>query len=262
MKKSSLLINEPPLQVSPTLAASIGLNEAIVIQQLHYWICNPKCQGEIDPAGNKWIYNTYEEWQEGNFPFWSVQTIQRIFLNLEKSGVVIAAQLNAKRRDMRKHYRIAYDVLDTMDSINLTPSNVSKRDDVKMNQRLPTETTTDIKKDRPDFKNLSIEEYKTIPELKTFIEATGWIPGSFVLEYVYDAVRDGNLTKESISAAFKEWTARNYKAGNVQGYLAWAKDGIPPAFKQKFSQKVNHVVSATQEQIEAALREAQKLVEA
>jgi len=35
---SSLLINESPLQVLPSLAVLVGLNEAIVLQQTHYWI--------------------------------------------------------------------------------------------------------------------------------------------------------------------------------------------------------------------------------
>ena len=34
---SKLLINEHPLQVLPSLATKIGLNEAIVLQQIHYW---------------------------------------------------------------------------------------------------------------------------------------------------------------------------------------------------------------------------------
>ena len=34
----SLLISEPPLQVLPSLAVKIGLNEAIVLQQIHYWL--------------------------------------------------------------------------------------------------------------------------------------------------------------------------------------------------------------------------------
>ena len=34
----NLLINEPPLQVLPSLAAKIGLDNAIFIQQLHYWL--------------------------------------------------------------------------------------------------------------------------------------------------------------------------------------------------------------------------------
>ena len=35
---SNLLINESPLQVLPTLATYIGLNEAIFLQQVHYWL--------------------------------------------------------------------------------------------------------------------------------------------------------------------------------------------------------------------------------
>ena len=33
-----LLIDEPPLMVLPSLAAVIGLNEAIMLQQIHYWL--------------------------------------------------------------------------------------------------------------------------------------------------------------------------------------------------------------------------------
>ena len=81
----------------------------------------------------------------------------------------------------------------------------------------------------PDFRSLSIKDYGKVPELKTFMVATGWIPGSFVLETVYEFVRAG-LTSEAIAKAFKEWTARGYQPGNVQGYLTWARDGIPPAY--------------------------------
>ena len=35
---SNLLIEEPPLQVLPSLALAVGLNEAIILQQMHYWL--------------------------------------------------------------------------------------------------------------------------------------------------------------------------------------------------------------------------------
>lgn len=151
MKRSHLLINEPPLQVLPSLAVAIGLNEAIITQQLHYWLENKAVKGEVDQNGIKWIYNTYEEWQE-NFPFWSIPTIKRAFLRLEEIGIVIAEQLNAKKRDMRKYYRIDYDMLCTLheikliqsDESKLTPSSGSKLDDVKDEL---TETTAKTTKD-------------------------------------------------------------------------------------------------------------------
>lgn len=84
------------------------------------------------------------------------------------------------------------------------------------------------KNKKPDFKSLLPQQYRQVPELKLFMNATAWIPGSFVLETVYDFVHAG-LTEGAISAAFKTWTARGYKPANVEGYLTWARDGIPPA---------------------------------
>ena len=103
---SNLLINEPPLQVLPTLAAEIGLNEAIVLQQIHYWISNPKVGKEHD--GQRWIYNSVREWQDTNFPFWSEATIKRALHNLREMGLVLAENLNASTYDRTLWYTIDY----------------------------------------------------------------------------------------------------------------------------------------------------------
>ena len=83
---SKLLIQESPLTFQPSLAVAIGINEAIVLQQIHYWLSNSKNKG-YEQDGYKWVYNTYAEWKETNFPFWSENTIQRIFTNLEEMGL-------------------------------------------------------------------------------------------------------------------------------------------------------------------------------
>lgn len=106
---SKLLIYERPLQVLPLLAATIGLNEAVVLQQLHYWLRKSKNEAE----GKRWVYNTYQQWQ-GQFPFWSIPTIQRIFSSLEKQGIVVARKMAAKSWNQRKWYSIDYDVLDNL----------------------------------------------------------------------------------------------------------------------------------------------------
>jgi len=158
MNKSHLLINEPALQVLPSLALALGLEEAIILQQLHYWLNNPKSEGRIDANGNKWVYNTYAEWQEDNFPFWSEDKIKRIFLKLEEQKVVISRQLDAKMRDMTKFYRIDYDVLCTMDGAILPLSNTSNLHDVKMNQRLPETTTTNTDEVKEKYTPQGIEQ--------------------------------------------------------------------------------------------------------
>lgn len=78
---SKLLISESPLQVLPTLAVKVGLNEALMLQQVHYWISNPMNKNVRD--GRVWVYKAYAEWQQ-EFPFWSMRTIQRTMLSLEQ----------------------------------------------------------------------------------------------------------------------------------------------------------------------------------
>jgi hypothetical protein len=95
---SALLIAEHPLQVLPTLAERIGLNEAIVLQQLHYWTTRAK-----DPEG--WIYNTIKEWQR-QFPFWSAETIKRTWKSLRDQGLVETRQ--TRGTDRTKSYRVVY----------------------------------------------------------------------------------------------------------------------------------------------------------
>jgi hypothetical protein len=107
-----LLIDEYPLVVLPNLAQKVGLNEAIVLQQIHYWILQKKKQSRKNQNsfrdGHFWIRNTYEEWQQ-QFPFWSVPTIKRIFLSLESKELVFYEMFEKSIGNKRKWYRINYE---------------------------------------------------------------------------------------------------------------------------------------------------------
>ena len=100
---SRLLIDEPPLQVLPSLAREIGLNEAIMLQQIHYWLIKSSHEFE----GVKWFYKTLEDWQT-EFPFWSTMTIRRTLTNLEKQKVIRIGNFNEKKFDKTKWYTIEY----------------------------------------------------------------------------------------------------------------------------------------------------------
>ncbi|MCM3111648.1 conserved phage C-terminal domain-containing protein [Lederbergia lenta] len=106
---SNLLLDERPLIILPSLAEKIGLNESIIIQQLHYWLkSNGKQKGE-----HKWIFNTYEDWQK-QFPFWSISTIRRTITKLEKANFIIVDNFNKLAIDKTKWYRINYELLESM----------------------------------------------------------------------------------------------------------------------------------------------------
>ena len=82
---TKLLIDEYPLIVLPTLAQIVGLEEAIILQQIHYWlgIYRKADDRKHFRDGKWWVYNTLEGWQE-NFPFWSVQKMRRYLKNLRE----------------------------------------------------------------------------------------------------------------------------------------------------------------------------------
>ena len=107
---SKLLINEVPLMCLPSLAVKIGLNEALFIQQLHYWVDRSK--NIID--GRQWVYNTMADWSK-QFPFWSQKTLSRTISNLEKQKLVISGNYNQKGYDRTKWYTIDYLALERLE---------------------------------------------------------------------------------------------------------------------------------------------------
>lgn len=102
----SLLFKRQPLVISPQLACRIGLNEAIVLQQICYWI--EETPAGVEHAGRKWVYNTIEQWNE-QFPFWSPDTVKRSLTSLKKRGLVDVKQLNKSKHDRTNFYAINYD---------------------------------------------------------------------------------------------------------------------------------------------------------
>jgi ribosomal protein L12E/L44/L45/RPP1/RPP2 len=109
-RRRSLLIEEPPMQVLPSLAAAIGLEEALFLQQLHYWLQGPNRRQHL---GYQWIYNTYEEWLE-QFPFWTYQTLQRTVTSLEEMRLIIAKPLDKAKWERRKWYTVDYEAVDLL----------------------------------------------------------------------------------------------------------------------------------------------------
>lgn len=138
---SSLLINEPPLQVLPSLAVAVGLNEAIVIQQIHYWM--QRADTRIN--GHVWVYNSVAQWKQ-QFPFWSDDTIARALKSLRKSGVLVAEQLSKDPRDRSLFYRIDYQKVQApmRECITASCGNGRPQDAAIPNR---TETTTESRGD-------------------------------------------------------------------------------------------------------------------
>lgn len=93
------MIAEPPLQLLPSLAKRVGLNQALMLQQIHY------LSGRSEGG---WVHRSVEEWRAGCFGFWSVNTIRRTLEGL-RAGHLIEAEGVPGSEDRTLRYRVVYD---------------------------------------------------------------------------------------------------------------------------------------------------------
>ena len=154
MSIGKLLIDDQPLQVLPSLAESIGLNESLVLQQIHWLLSRSKKK----ISGKYWVFNTYEEWRDKHFRFFSLSTVRRTIKNLEDLGLITSTtEFNKMKVDKTKWYTINYEELDNLQittNKNDSPSaqneqsscskwaDTSVQNEQTNNQEIPQETPT------------------------------------------------------------------------------------------------------------------------
>ena len=111
-----LLFDEHPLVLSPTLAKVLGnLNEAVFIQQVHYWLEIKKQTGKNFVEGRYWIYNSVEDWLK-QFPWMSSATLRRTIDNLVQKGYVVKGNFNQKKMDHTTWYTLNYEKIMEIDN--------------------------------------------------------------------------------------------------------------------------------------------------
>lgn len=110
----SFLFDSQPLVVNKDLATAIGLNEALVLQQIHYWLEINRQADKNSYDGCYWTYNTIAEWQE-QFPFFSYDTVKRTLKKLRDAGLLLTGNYNRKKMDRTIWYTINYTRLDEIE---------------------------------------------------------------------------------------------------------------------------------------------------
>lgn len=136
------------LIVNTDLALVLGdLNEAIILNQLNYWLEINKKADKNFIDGKYWVYNSYAEWRENDFPYWSEKTIQRTFTRLENKGIVISSNYNKMCIDKTKWYSIDFEVLEEMiksyDSNKISEEDKMSCREGQYDRPIPKNTTKD-----------------------------------------------------------------------------------------------------------------------
>lgn len=143
--------------VLPSLAAELGTaDEAIVLQQLHYWL--QRSNNVRD--GHKWVYNSMNDWLK-QFPWIkSRKRLTRYFDDLESRGLVVTGNYNKAAFDKTKWYRIDYDSLSVLEkrlgqndpTSESNRPNAEGQNDTTNTKRLP-ETTSENNKHSASHSN-------------------------------------------------------------------------------------------------------------
>ena len=124
---SRLLLDEPPLVVQRTLARLIGLNEALVLQQIHYWC---QVEGQEKEDGQVYVNKSVDD-INACFDFWSESTVKRSVTGLVARLWLI--KIKSKSWNRTNYYRVDYSQLNAigepMHQVKLT-----QLDQVKMTQ--------------------------------------------------------------------------------------------------------------------------------
>lgn len=211
MESSKLLINEPPLQVLPTLARSLDVNKAIILQQIQYWIATSG--HEIN--GERWVYNSYSEWSR-QFPWLSSRAIRWHIKGLEETGLLISGEFNKDPRDNTKWYRIDYEKLNQL--VTVTSPGMAKSVTPPVNERpvqrtsidtaLPentTENTTREKKAYGEFENV----FLTDVEKTKLVERFGVKAVQEEIEKLSCGIESRGYKYKSHYAAILNWNRRD-----------------------------------------------------
>ena len=176
---SRVIVDESTRVFQPTLACLIGVNEAIVIQQIHYLVRLNKGDKKKFKEGRWWTYDSFSDLKEKFFPFWSERTLQRIVASLDKQGVLFVGRFSPFRKDRRNWYAINYAKVDALlsshipddDNLSLSPTTTDCRDAPRQNDVMLTPRQDGVIS--TIYKESNTRDSNTLPP-----SATGSVPDS------------------------------------------------------------------------------------
>lgn len=93
------------------IATEIGVDKAIMLHHLHYWILKNVANQSNYFDGNYWTYNSLKAFTE-LFPFWTEKQIRRILQQLEDDGYILTGNYNKSTYDRTKWYALTANAFD------------------------------------------------------------------------------------------------------------------------------------------------------
>lgn len=137
------------------IAKKFGVDCAIVLENLHFWINKNKSNRKHFYEDRYWTYNTAKAFEE-LFPYWSESQIRRILKKLEDYNLIYVGNFNKVSYDQTKWYSLNDSLILRNRQIELTESSIRTDEIVRPIPDINTDINTDInlcglEKPREDF---------------------------------------------------------------------------------------------------------------
>jgi hypothetical protein len=87
------------------VAQRFGIDEAIILNNMFFWIQKNEANHRHFHDGHYWTYNSVEAFCD-IFPYWSAPQIKRILKRMEEKGIVLTGNYNSDGRDRTKWYAL------------------------------------------------------------------------------------------------------------------------------------------------------------
>ena len=97
------------MQFDEAIAVEYGVDAAIFIHNLYFWIKKNEANKRHFYDGRTWTYNSFSAWGT-LFPFWSEKQIRRIVKKLTESGIIVTGNYNKIAFDRTLWYSLTDEV--------------------------------------------------------------------------------------------------------------------------------------------------------
>lgn len=157
------------------LAQRHGVNGAIFLHAMAFWIAKNQANGRHFHEGRTWTYNTLEALAK-LFPFWTRRQVERIVAKLKEDGVLLTGNFSQDKTDRTVWYALADSVLEVYGllapsispdgEMHFTKPGEPFPDSVKCNKETVTDQLNNIPPIVPQGGQAKKKKAKSVPKWK------------------------------------------------------------------------------------------------
>ena len=151
------------------LAKKYGIEEAILIENIAFWIKKNMTNNKNYINGEYWVYNSSKSFNE-LFPYMNCKKIQRALLKLEKLNVIKSDNFNKLPYDKTKWYAIVDPQVKKIFELNVSDDFISKDNMSNGTDHFVQRNDPNCPMDRSDLSNGRDDFVQPIPVINTIIK--------------------------------------------------------------------------------------------